>query len=157
LVSQISGSTQKKRNAFFYGKVNMNLLFFLKLYLLTVPIFFLLDIIWLGVVAKGFYRKHLGFILSPEVNWPAAVIFYLIYIAGILFFAVTPAIERNSLLRALVWGGLYGFFTYATYDLTNMALIKGWPIKIVVVDILWGMALCSVVAVSSFGVARWLS
>ncbi len=135
----------------------MNLLFFLKLYLLTVPIFFLLDIIWLGVVAKGFYRKHLGFILSPEVNWPAAITFYLIYIAGILFFAVAPAIERTSLLRALVWGGLYGFFTYATYDLTNMALIKGWPIKIVVVDILWGMVLCAVVAMSSFGVARWLT
>ena len=90
------------------------------------------------------------------MNWPAAVTFYLIYIAGILFFAVSPAIERASLLRALVWGGLYGFFTYATYDLTNMALIKGWPMKIVVVDILWGMVLCSVVAMSSFGVSRWL-
>ncbi len=134
----------------------MNLFFYLKLYLLTVPIFFLLDIIWLAYVAKGFYRKHLGFILSPEVNWPAAITFYLIYIAGILFFAVVPAIERVSLARALVWGGLYGFFTYATYDLTNMALIKGWPMKIVVVDILWGMVLCAVVAMGSFGAAKYL-
>ena len=134
----------------------MNLFFYLKLYLLTVPIFFLLDIIWLGYVAKGFYRRHLGFILSPDVNWPAAITFYLIYIAGILFFAVVPALERASMTRALVWGGLYGFFTYATYDLTNMALIKGWPLKIVVVDILWGMVLCALVAMGSFGTAKYI-
>ncbi len=76
---------------------------------------------------------------------------------GILFFAVAPALERESLARALLWGGLYGFFTYATYDLTNMALIKGWPLKIVVVDIAWGVVLCAVVAASSFGIARWLA
>jgi uncharacterized membrane protein len=135
----------------------MSILFYLKLYLLTVPIFFLLDIIWLGYIAKGFYRQKLAFILSPDVNWPAAVVFYLIYIIGILFFAVVPAYDKNSLMRALVWGGLYGFFTYATYDLTNMALIKGWPMKIVVVDILWGIVLCATVAMWSFWVARWIS
>jgi uncharacterized membrane protein len=135
----------------------MNFLFFLKLYLVTVPLFFFFDMIWLGYIAKDFYRKNLAFILSPEVNWPAAAVFYLIYIAGILFFAVAPALERASLIRALVWGGLYGFFTYATYDLTNMALIKGWPLKVVVVDILWGIALCAVVSMLSFGVARWIS
>ena len=134
----------------------MNFLFPLKLYLLTVPIFFLLDMIWLGVIARGFYRRNLAFILSPDVNWPAAITFYLIYIVGILLFAVFPALERPSLMRALVWGGLYGFFTYATYDLTNLALIKEWPLKIVVVDILWGMVLCASVATSSFGIGRWL-
>ena len=135
----------------------MNALFYLKLYLLTIPVFFLVDIIWLGYVAKRFYRSNLDFILSPDVNWPAAISFYLIYIVGILFFAVAPALERESLTRALLWGGLYGFFTYATYDLTNMALIKGWPLKIVVVDIAWGIVLCAVVAASSFGIARWLA
>jgi len=134
----------------------MNALFFLKLYLLTVPVFFVIDLIWLGVVAKGYYRRHLDFILSPHVNWPAAITFYLIYIIGIIVFAVVPAIDRGSLTRALVWGGLYGFFTYATYDLTNMALIKGWPLKIVVVDILWGMVLCAMVAMASFGISRVL-
>lgn len=135
----------------------MNILFYLKLYLLTVPIFFLIDMIWLGYVAKGFYRQNLSFILGSEVNWPAAIVFYLIYIVGILVFAVIPAFERTSLLRALVWGGLYGFFTYATYDLTNLALIKGWPLKVALVDILWGMILCAVVAASSFAIARWIS
>ena len=87
----------------------MGFLFYAKLYLLTIPIFFLIDIIWLGYIAKGFYRKNLAFVLSPEMNWPAAASFYLIYIVGIIFFAVTPALERESLARALVWGALYGF------------------------------------------------
>jgi uncharacterized membrane protein len=136
---------------------SLNTIFYIKLYLLTIPIFFLLDIIWLGYVAKSFYRHNLAFILSPDVNWPAAVVFYLIYIIGIILFAVVPALEQPSLLRALVWGGLYGFFTYTTYDLTNMALIKDWPLKIVVVDIMWGIFLCATVAMSSFGIAKWLN
>ena len=135
----------------------MNALFFLKLYLLTIPVFFLIDMVWLGYVAKNFYRRNLDFILSPEVNWPAAITFYLIYIVGILFFAVAPALERESMAKALLWGGLYGFFTYATYDLTNMALIKGWPLKIVIVDIAWGVVLCALVALASFWLGRWIA
>ena len=135
----------------------MDFWFYIKLYLLTVPIFFIIDLIWLGYVAKKFYRENLGFILSPDVNWPAAICFYLIYIAGILIFGVLPALEKDSLARAIVGGGLFGFFTYATYDLTNMALIKGWPLKIVVVDIAWGVVLCAMVATASFFVGSWLA
>jgi len=135
----------------------MNIVSYLKLYALTVPVFFAVDMIWLGFVAKTFYRNNLGFILSPEVNWPAAVSFYLIYIVGILVFAVVPALEKESLGKALLWGGLYGFFTYATYDLTNMATIKNWPLKVVMVDILWGVFLCSTVASISFLIGKWLS
>ena len=134
----------------------MNYLFYLKLYALTVPIFFVIDIIWLGFIARGFYRRQLGFILSPEVNWIAAAIFYLMYIAGIIFFAVRPAINSNSWGQAALLGGLYGFFTYATYDLTNMATIKGWPLAIVIMDILWGVCLCTLVSISSFAITRWL-
>jgi uncharacterized membrane protein len=135
----------------------MNMIFYLKLYALTVPVFFAVDIIWLGFVAKKFYRNNLGFILSPEVNWPAAISFYLMYIVGILVFAVVPALEKESLGQALLWGCLYGFFTYATYDLTNMATIKNWPLKVVMVDILWGVFLCSTVASISFFIGKWLS
>ena len=135
----------------------MNMIFYVKLYALTVPIFFAVDMIWLGLVAKKFYRNHLGFILGPEVNWAAAFCFYMLYIAGILIFAVVPALEKESLSKALLWGGLYGFFTYATYDLTNMATIKDWPLKVVLVDILWGVFLCSMVASSSFLIGKWLS
>ncbi|MGD8290835.1 MAG: DUF2177 family protein [Desulfobacterales bacterium] len=134
----------------------MNISFYLKLYLLTVPLFFIIDLIWLGIVAKGFYQKHLRYILSPNVNWTAAIIFYLIYIAGILVFAVVPAASKDSLRYAVGWGALFGFFTYATYDLTNLALLKDWPLKIVVVDILWGVVLCSAVAALSFYIAKWL-
>ncbi len=134
----------------------MNIIYYLKLYALTVPIFFAVDIIWLGVVAKKFYRNNLGFILSPEVNWSAAISFYLLYILGILIFAVVPALQKESLGKALLWGCLYGFFTYATYDLTNMATIKNWPLKVVMVDILWGVFLCSLVASTSFLIAKRL-
>ena len=134
----------------------MSTSFYLKLYLLTVPVFFIIDLIWLGVVAKNFYQKNLKYILSPDVNWTAAIIFYLIYIAGILIFAVLPAVAKDSLRHAVVWGALFGFFTYATYDLTNLALLKDWPVIIVIVDILWGVVLCSAVATLSFYIAKWL-
>ena len=134
----------------------MNISYYVKLYGLTVPVFFIIDLIWLGVVAKGFYQKNLKYILSPNVNWTAAIIFYLVYIAGILIFAVLPAVAKDSLRHAAVWGALFGFFTYATYDLTNLALLKDWPIIIVIVDILWGVVLCSAVATLSFFVAKWL-
>lgn len=134
----------------------MNILFYLKLYALTVPVFFIIDLIWLGVVARGFYQKNLKYILSPNVNWTAAIIFYLMYIAGILIFAVLPGVAKDSVRHAALWGALFGFFTYATYDLTNLALLKDWPLNIVVVDILWGVVLCTVVSTLSFYIARWL-
>jgi len=130
--------------------------FYLKLYALAISVFFVVDMIWLGVVAREFYRRNLGFILRENVNWAAAVIFYLIYVAGILFFAVRPAVAGHSLRQAVVLGSLFGFFTYATYDLTNMATIKGWPLVIVIVDILWGMCLCALVAGASFVMSKWL-
>ena len=134
----------------------MNISFYLKLYALTVPVFFIIDLIWLGVVARGFYQKNLKFILSPNVNWTAAIIFYLMYIAGILIFAVVPGVAKDSLRHAALWGALFGFFTYATYDLTNLALLKDWPLNIVIVDIIWGMVLCTIVATLSFYIAKRL-
>lgn len=123
---------------------------YLKLYVLTIPVFFIVDMLWLGVLAKRFYRRHLQFIMSKEVNWIAAVSFYLIYVAGIIFFAVRPALAARSLGQAALLGALFGLVTYATYDLTNMATIRGWPIVIVVVDIVWGVCLCTLVSAASF-------
>ncbi len=110
-------------------------------YAITTFIFFAIDMVWLGVVAKNFYREKLGFILSPEVNWPAAIIFYLIYIGGILYFAVLPALEKHSWQTALIQGAVLGMLCYATYDLTNMATIRSWPLVVVIVDIIWGIVL----------------
>lgn len=126
------------------------------LYLLTIPVFFTIDMIWLGVIAKGFYRKTLAFFLSDKVNWPAAIIFYLLFIIGILLFAVLPALSKDALWYALLFGGLFGFFTYATYDLTNLATLKNWPLTIVFVDIIWGVILSAAVATISYCIGRWI-
>jgi uncharacterized membrane protein len=134
----------------------MTIYFYLKLYALTVPVFFVVDLLWLGVIAKNFYRRQLQEFLSPEVNWTAAILFYLIYIIGILFFAVRPAVISNSWMQAGFLGALFGFFTYATYDLTNLATLKDWPKLIVVIDILWGTSLCAIVSILSFLIAKWL-
>ena len=135
----------------------MSMAYYLKLYLLTVPIFFAIDMIWLGFVARGFYQNQLGSFLSDTVNWTAALAFYFLYIAGILIFAVVPALDKGSLARAVVLGALFGFFTYATYDLTNLATLKDWPLKVVMVDIVWGMVLCSVVSFSAYLMGKWLA
>ena len=115
-------------------------------YLITVPIFFVIDLTWLGVVAKGFYQKHLGYLMRPQINWAAAILFYLLFIIGIVIFAVRPALESQSPMRALVYGALFGFFAYATYDLTNLATVKDWPVIVTVIDLVWGTVLCGAVA-----------
>ncbi len=125
-------------------------------YLITVPIFLLIDLIWLGLVARGFYQRHLGYLFRPQVNWTAAVIFYLIFIVGIIMFAVKPALDAHSPIRALVYGAAFGFFTYATYDLTNLATIRDWPMIVTVVDLIWGTVLCSSVAWLSYSISNRL-
>lgn len=125
-------------------------------YILTAAVFFAIDMVWLGVIAKNLYRNYLGNFLSSEVNWVAAIVFYLLFVVGILFFAVFPAIEKNSVMQAVLLGALFGFFTYATYDLTNLATLKDWPIQIVVIDILWGMFLTGSVSTAGFYIVTFL-
>ena len=132
------------------------IIYYLKLYLSTLVVFFLIDMLWLGLVARGFYRRYLGFLLSPKPNWAAAIVFYLLFVAGLLFFAVGPALRADSLSRALLSGALYGLLTYATYDLTNLATIKDWPLAITVVDMVWGVILATSVACAGFLAGTWL-
>lgn len=112
-------------------------------YLLVLLVFFLVDLLWLGVIARGFYNRELGQLRSPSTNWWAAGAFYLLFNLGLLLFAVEPAVERSSFRMALGHGALYGFFTYLTYDLTNLATLRDWPWKMSLVDILWGTFLCT--------------
>jgi uncharacterized membrane protein len=121
-----------------------------RIYFVTIPIFFIIDLIWLGVVARGFYQKHLGYLMRTPINWTAAIIFYLLFIIGIVFFAVRPALEVQSPMRALIYGALFGFFTYATYDLTNLATVKDWPVIVTIVDLVWGTVLCGAVGWGSY-------
>ena len=129
---------------------------FLKYYLVAFVVFFAIDLVWLGVVAKNMYKEHLGFIMSPNVNWVAAIGFYMVFIAGLIFFALNPAIEKNSIVYAILVGGFFGFITYATYDMTNLATLKDWPVFITVVDIIWGTILCSLTTTASFLVLKFL-
>lgn len=126
---------------------------FLKLYLIAIPVFFVLDILWLGVVARGFYQDQIGHLLRERVNWGAAVAFYLVFLAGVVVFVVLPAIERQSLQHALVYGALFGLVTYAAYDLTNLAVARDWPLAVTVVDMAWGAVLTATVS----GVTYWLA
>lgn len=129
---------------------------YLKLYLVTFGVFFLVDIVWLGLVAKNMYREHLGMLMKANVNWPAAIIFYLLFIAGLIFFVIDPALAKDSLQYALLAGGFFGLITYATYDLTNLATLNNWPIFITVVDLIWGTVLSASTASISFLLVQFL-
>jgi uncharacterized membrane protein len=128
----------------------------LLVYAITLPIFFGIDLVWLSVVARNFYRQHLGHLLSAQVNWGAAILFYLLFIAGIVFFAVRPALEAGGATRALLNGALFGLCAYATYDLTNQATMKDWPLIVTVVDLAWGVVLTAAVACLSYQVSARL-
>lgn len=121
-------------------------------YLISVPVFFAIDMVWLGLVANKLYQSQLGFLLGP-VNWPVAIAFYLIFLVGLLIFVIAPAVETKSIMHALVFGALFGFFTYATYDLTNWATVKDWPWLISVVDMAWGTVLSASVSVVTYWLA----
>ena len=123
--------------------------YFFKLYFATLFAFFAIDMVWLGLVARSFYYDQLGFLLNPNTNWVAAMIFYLLFILGILVFVVLPGLKENSLKATILRAALFGLVTYATYDLTNLATVKDWPLAITLVDLAWGTVLT--IAVSSIG------
>lgn len=111
------------------------------LYLIILALFFLIDMIWLGLVAKNFYRQQLGGMLSSKVNWPAAILFYLLFIAGLQLFVVAPALAQGGAWQALWQGAFFGLIAYATYDLTNLATLRDWPLLVTVVNLAWGAVL----------------
>lgn len=111
-----------------------------------------IDAVWLSVIANKFYKSQIGPLLLEKPNMPAAVIFYIIYVVGIVAFVLAPAIEKGSWQYAVGYGALFGFVTYATYDLTNLATLKGWTTKLVIVDLLWGAVLTAGVA----GLTYWV-
>lgn len=129
---------------------------FLKLYTIALPVFFIIDSIWLALVARKFYLEQLGSLMKTNINWPAALIFYALFIIGLIIFVISPAVEKKSLAHALIFGGLFGFFTYATYDLTNLATLKNWPLSLTIVDMIWGSILAASVSVITFLIASKL-
>ncbi len=126
------------------------------LYGLMAAVFFAIDLVWLGVVARDFYREHLGHLMRHDVVWGAAALFYALYLTGILVFAVLPGLEAGSLARTVGLGAFFGLVAYATFDLTAMALLRDFPLKVVVVDLAWGTVLTGTVAAAGWGIGRWL-
>lgn len=127
---------------------------YLKTYLIAGGVYWLVDFIWLGIISSKFYQKQLGYILADGIKWPAAIIFYLLFPVGVIIFAVLPGVKENSLLKSLILGALFGFFTYATYDLSNYIILAGWPLKVVIVDIIWGIFIATLVAFAGFQASK---
>ncbi len=128
---------------------------FVKFYLIAVLIFFLIDMLWLGVIAKTLYQREIGHLMAPQFKLVPALLFYLIYIGGLVFFAILPSVETASIKNALLCGALFGFVAYATYDLTNFATLRGWPLKIVIYDLLWGTFISAATAGISLKVGSY--
>lgn len=125
-----------------------------KIYLLTFIVFFLVDIVWLAVISKNLYKKYLGHLMTPNVNWTAGIIFYVLFIAGLVFFVINPALAQESLSYAILAGGFFGLIAYGTYDLTNLATLKDWPVLITVIDLVWGTFLNAATAGITYVVAE---
>ena len=128
----------------------MTISIFLRLYAVAVTAFLVIDLIWLGVVARSFYQSQMGHLMRANVNWTAAIAFYLIFVSGIVLLVVWPAIERQSLTHAVGYGALLGLVTYAAYDLTNLATLEGFPLTVALVDLVWGAVLCASVSTITY-------
>lgn len=126
---------------------------FIKLYAIALPIFMAIDMVWLGLVAKNFYKNQVGFLMKPDINWTAAILFYLLFIVGLVLFVILPSVEKSSWMQALLLGAFFGFITYATYDLTNLATLKNWPLLVTIVDLAWGATLAALVSVITYFLA----
>ena len=123
---------------------------FFRLFIIALPAFLLIDMVWLVLVARKFYNDKLGFLMRPDVNFIAAFIFYLIFIVGLISFVIAPAVEKHSWTHALLYGLFFGLVTYATYDLTNLATIKDWPLLVTIVDLIWGMFVSGSVSIITY-------
>jgi uncharacterized membrane protein len=112
------------------------------------------DAIWLGLIARRLYQAQIGFLMAENPKWAAAGVFYLLFVAGLVVFCVSPGIREGSLGRTLGRAALFGLVTYATYDLTNLATIEGWPLAVTAIDLVWGTVLSTVTTLLSVWLAR---
>ncbi len=126
-------------------------------YLLTFLVFLGIDLFWLTILSKNFYAKYLGFLMAEKANLLPAFLFYLLFVAGIMYFVIFPAIKSGSLLKAILGGVFFGLVTYATYDLTNLATIKNWPLRITIIDLLWGMLVSTIVSMVGFWIVKLIN
>ena len=122
--------------------------------LFALPFIVLLDLLWLGVIMKDFYRAQIGHLMSGTIVWPAAILFYFIYAFGIAYFVVSPALAGQTLTKAVLVGALFGLICYAVYDLTNMATLKDWPVLVTILDMLWGAFITAIASGAAYLLAK---
>lgn len=125
-----------------------------KLYAIALVCFTALDGAWLTLIAPQFYRQQIGHLMTDSVKWSAAILFYLLFLIGLVAFVIAPALEKQSWVHALAFGALFGLITYATYDLTNLATLKNWPLLVTIVDMTWGAILSATVATATYWIAN---
>ncbi len=125
-------------------------------YGIALGVFMVIDLIWLGFVAKDLYSKYLAYLMADKVNWLAALIFYLVFIGGVCYFVLYPSLMDKNIMNLIIRAVLFGFITYATYDLTNLATLKDWPIHITIIDLVWGTTLSTSVSVISYFIIKLL-
>lgn len=126
---------------------------FLKHYLIALVVFTVIDMVWLLFISKNLYKAKIGHLMAEKVNLPAAAIFYLLFIAALVFFVINPAVERQSVLYALGAGAFFGLVAYGTYDLTNLATLRDWPVSLTIIDLAWGSFVTGLTGAGS----TWLS
>lgn len=129
----------------------------IKLYGIAFTVFLVVDLLWLTLIAKELYQRELGFILAKSPNWLAAIAFYLLYLAGLVYFVILPAVVAKDWTLAVKNGIFFGFITYATYDLTNLATLDKWPLKITIIDLLWGSFLGGTISTLTYWINLWTS
>ncbi len=125
-------------------------------YAVAAAAFCLIDFLWLGTIAKRLYTDRMGHLLADRPNVGAAVVFYAIFVAGLVYFVIHPAVSDGSWTRALLAGAFFGFVTYATFDLTNLAVLKDFPLSIVPIDMAWGTFLAASVSMATYAVVLQL-
>jgi uncharacterized membrane protein len=130
---------------------------YLYLYILTFLVFLAIDAIWLGIIAKNMYADKIGHLMAENPNLIAAGIFYLLFVATLLVFVILPGYEAQSLSKVILLGALFGMITYATYDLTNLATLRDWPLSTTIIDIIWGASLATVTSVAGYYIANFLN
>lgn len=125
----------------------------ISIYFLSIVVFLIIDSIWLLKVSPKLYKNNIGHLMADKPQLWAALLFYLIFIAGLMALVLIPALNNNNFAHAAIYGAVFGLVTYATFDLTSQAVFRGWPVKITIIDLLWGTSLTTLVSVIVF----WLS
>lgn len=127
---------------------------YLYAYVAALLVFCAVDYVWIGILMTDFYKARLGEIMLAQPRLDAAAVFYLLYIAGLVYFGVRPGIAAQSWKSAAFNGALFGVLAYATYDLTNLATLKGWQVDLTVIDMLWGGVVSALGATAGYAASR---